>query len=177
MLCYVICLVWNTRHATFFNGFSSINLNVEIHTVVFLHGCLPLSQNIVEAKIRRQKIFTKEAFEACGLSSDKFEAYLAEKLLSLRFVVLFVMGKGIHECKTKRNIIYMPCNLSSFVHVTTATNTFCLEVAVKRESNHGFAPLNCDFEKNKTAVGMLCNVVQFWVWFRRPRLKIELHFR
>ena len=58
----------------------------------FWHGCLPLSQNIVEAKIRRQKIFTKEAFEACGLSSDKFEAYLAEKLLSLRFVVLFVMG-------------------------------------------------------------------------------------
>ena len=117
----------------------------------FWHGCLPLSQNIVEAKIRRQKIFTKEAFEACGLSSDKFEAYLAEKLLSLRFVVLLVMGKGIHECNTNdRN-----------ERVTTATNTFCLEVAVKREGNHGFAPINCDFEKNKAAVGMLYNVVQF----------------
>ena len=148
-------------------NFFLTDLNVEIHTVVFWHGCLPLSQNIVEAKIRRQKIFTKEAFEACGLSSDKFEAYLAEKLLSLRFVVLFVMGKGIHECNTNdRN-----------ERVTTATNTFCLEVAVIRESNHGFAPLNCDFEKNKAAVVMLYNVVQFWVWFRRPRLKIEFHFR
>ena len=127
-------------------------------------GCLPLSQNIAEAKIRRQKIFTKKAFEACGLSSDKFEAYLSEKLLSLRFVMLFVMRKGIHECNTERKILYMPCNLSFLVHVTTATNTFCLEVAVKRESNHGFAPLNCDFEKNKTAVGMLYNVVQFLVW-------------
>ena len=67
------------------------------------------------------------------------------------FVMLFVMRKGIHECNTNdRN-----------ERVTTATNTFCLEVAVKRESNHGFAPLNCDFEKNKAAVGMLYNVVQF----------------
>ena len=104
---------------------------------------MPLSQNIAEAKIWRQK----ETFEAY-ISSDKFEAYLAETLPSLCLVMLFVMGKGIHECNTKRNSMYMLCNLS-LVHVTTATNTFCLEVAVKRESNHGFAPLNCDFEKTR----------------------------
>ena len=73
------------------------------------------------------------------------------------FVMLFVMRKGIHECNTKRNNIYMPSNLFSFLHVTTATNTFC----VKRECNHGFAPLNCDFENNKAAVGVFYNVVQF----------------
>ena len=50
----------------------------------------------------------------------------------------------------------MPSNLFSFLHVTTATNTFC----VKRECNHGFAPLKCDFEKNKAAVGVFYNVVQ-----------------
>ena len=138
----------------------------------FLHGCLALSQNITEAKIWRQKISLIKAFEAC-LSSDKFEAYLAETLRSLCFVMLFVMRKGIHECNTKRNNIYMPSNLFSFLHVTTATNTFC----VKRECNHGFAPLNCDFEKNKAAVGVFYNVVQFWVLLRRLRLKIELHFR
>ena len=131
-------------------------MNVDIDTVVFLHGCLALSQNITETKIWRQKISLIKAFEAC-LSSDKFEAYLAETLRSLCFVMLFVMRKGIHECKTKRNNIYMPCNLSSFLHVTTATNNFC----VKRECNHGFAPLNCDFEKNKAAVGVFYNVVQF----------------
>ena len=96
-----------------------------------------------------------KALEAC-LSSDKFEAFLAETLRSLCFVMLFVMRKGIHECNTKRNNIYMPSNLFSFLHVTTATNTFC----VKRECNHGFAPLNCDFEKNKAAVGVFYNVVQ-----------------
>ena len=85
------------------------------------------------------------------INIDKFEAYLAETLRSLCFVMLFVMRKGIHECKTKRNNKHMPCNLSSFLHVTTATNNFC----VKRECNHGFAPLNCDFEKNKAAVGVL----------------------
>ena len=66
----VSCLVRNSRLAV--TQLSRINLNVEIHTVVFLHGCLPLSQNIAEAKIWRQK----EAYEAY-LSSDKFEAYLA----------------------------------------------------------------------------------------------------
>ena len=66
----VSCLVRNSRLAV--TLLSRINLNVEIHTVVFLHGCLPLSQNIAEAKIWRQK----EAYEAY-LSSDKFEAYLA----------------------------------------------------------------------------------------------------
>ena len=71
--------------------------------------------------------------------------------------MLFVIGKGIHECKTKRKNMYMPCNLSSFLHVTTATNNVC----VKRKCNHGFAPLNCDFEKSKAAVGVLYNVVQF----------------
>ena len=84
-------------------------------------------------------------------------AYLAETLRSLCFVMLFVIGKGIHECKTKRKKMYMPCNLSSFLHVTTATNNVC----VKRKCNHGFAPLNCDFEKSKAAVGVLYNVVQF----------------
>ena len=98
---------------------------------------MPLSQNIAEAKIWRQK----EVFEAY-ISSDKFEAYLAETLPSLCLVMLFVMGKGIHECNTKAKHMYMLCNLSSLVHVTTATNTFCLEVAVKGECNHGFALLN-----------------------------------
>ena len=116
---------------------------------------------LLKQKYGGKKYSPKRLSKRAAFCSDKFEAYLAEKLLSLRFVVLFVMGKGIHECKTKRNNIYMPCNLSSFVHVTTATNTFCLEVAVKRESNHGFAPLNCDFEKNKAAVVMFYNVVQF----------------
>ena len=72
--------------------------------------------------------------------------------------MLFVMGKGMHECNTKRYVMYMPCNLSSFVHVTTATNILCLEIVVKRECNHGFAPLNCDFEKSAAAVGMFYNV-------------------
>ena len=106
---------------------------------------------LLKLKYGGKKYSPKRLSKRAAFCSDKFEAYLAEKLLSLRFVVLFVMGKGIHECNTNdRN-----------ERVTTATNTFCLEVAVKRESNHGFAPLNCDFEKNKAAVGMLYNVVQF----------------
>ena len=67
--------------------------------------------------------------------------------------MLFVMGKGMHECNTKRYVMYMPCNLSSFVHVTTATNILCLEM-VERV----IAPLNCDFEKSVAAVGMFYNV-------------------
>ena len=150
-----LCQLFGTKyssgcHATFFNGFSRINT---YHC--FSSGCLPLSQNTAEVKIWRQK----EAFEAY-ISSDKFKAYLAETLPSLCLVMLFVMGKGIHECNTKRNSMYMLCNLSSLVHVTTATNTFCLEVAVQGECNHGFALLNCDFEKCTAAVRMRHNVLQ-----------------
>ena len=106
---------------------------------------------LLKQKYGGKKYSPKRLSKRAAFCSDKFEACLAEKLLSLRFVVLFVMGKGIHECNTNdRN-----------ERVTTATNTFCLEVAVKREGNHGFAPINCDFEKNKAAVGMLYNVVQF----------------
>ena len=106
---------------------------------------------LLKQKYGGKKYSPKRLSKRAAFCSDKFEAYLAEKLLSLSFVVLFVMGKGIHECNTNdRN-----------ERVTTATNTFCLEVAVIRESNHGFAPLNCDFEKNKAAVVMLYNVVQF----------------
>ena len=55
---------------------------------------------LLKQKYGGKKYSPKRLSKRAAFCSDKFEAYLAEKLLSLRFVVLFVMGKRIHECNT-----------------------------------------------------------------------------
>ena len=61
----VSCLVRNSRLAV--TQLSRINLNVEIHTVVFLHGCLPLSQILLKQKYGDKKMLTKRTFPAINL--------------------------------------------------------------------------------------------------------------
>ena len=135
-------------------------LSVEIHTVVFLRmycRCL----KILPKKNMAEKISSKEALKTC-LSSDKFKAYLAEILPSLRLVILFVIGKGVCEWNALRNTLDMLYNLCCFVQVSTETRNLCLKVPVKTQSLQGFTQLNCDFEKkSKAVIGKFFKLLQF----------------